>query len=102
LREGGSSAQAQGQRGGPGGPGGGFGRGEGGGFRGGFGGPGGGPGGFGGAGGMTITLFANTQNLFNNDNLGTPSGVLTSPYFGRSTYEAGTPRIIELGARFNF
>jgi hypothetical protein len=110
LREGGSSASktAQGQNG-PGGPGADFGRGAGGPRGGGPGGPGG-PGGFGGgpgfggpsSAGLTMTLFANTQNLLNRDNLGTPSGVVTSPYFMRSTSEAGTPRIIELGVRFNF
>jgi hypothetical protein len=49
-----------------------------------------------------MTLFANTQNLINRDNLGTPSGVIGGPYFMRSNFEAGTPRIIELGVRFNF
>ena len=110
LREGGSSAPkpggAQNGQRGNGQPGGGFGRGGDGG-RGGPGGggfPGGGPG-FGGplaSGGVTMTLFANTQNLLNRDNLGTPSGVISSPYFMQSTSQAGTPRIIELGMRFNF
>ena len=108
LREGGSNSNSQAGNGRPGAgqPGGGFGRGDGA-LRGGPGGPGGfggGPG-FGGplpSGGLTMTLFANTQNLLNRDNLGTPSGVLTSPYFMQSTSEAGTPRIIEVGARFNF
>jgi hypothetical protein len=119
LREGGSrpstqSADARNGQGpnGPGPRGEGFGRGAGGlpggggGPRGGGpgpGGPGGGP--FGGGfaqGGLTMTIFANTQNLLNRDNLGTPSGVVGGPYFMQSTYQAGTPRIIELGVRFNF
>jgi len=117
LREGGSAAvprpgdAAQNGPGGSGPRGGGFGRGDGGFPGGGGGGPRGGgpapggPGGFGGvpgSGGLTMTLFANTQNLINRDNLGTPSGVIGGPYFMRSNSEAGTPRIIELGVRFNF
>src|SRR5262249_295177 len=82
LREGGSratasqSADARNGQGpnGPGPRGGGFGRGDGG-FPGGGGGPrGGGPGPFGGGfgqSGLTMTIFANTQNLLNRDNLGT-------------------------------
>lgn len=33
----------------------------------------------------------NVQNLFNNHDYATPSGVLTSPYFGTSTQLQGQP-----------
>jgi hypothetical protein len=104
--------------GGPGGPGGGgtFGRGPGGpggGGRGG-GGRGGGPG-FGGFDsnssgrryGLTFSVAA--QNVFNNVNLGTPIGNLTSPLFGESNSLAGRPfstntsnRRLDLQVSFNF
>ena len=48
-----------------------------------------------------INLFANLTNAFNHPNYNSPSGVLTSPNFGRST-SAGTPREIEVGLRFQF
>jgi hypothetical protein len=78
--------------------------------RGGPGGPGGrgGPGGPGGRGGfgqqrsrLQMQLNANIQNLFNHRNFQNPSGVLTSPFFGRST-RANNPREISMGLRFNF
>ncbi len=85
----------QGGPGGPGGPGGGRGGPGGGGGRGG---PGGGPGGggFGGGGGSTgkrynLSLGVQILNLFNNLDLSTPNGVLTSQQFGRSTQLAGRP-----------
>jgi hypothetical protein len=87
--------QGQGQQGGgpggPGGPGGGRG-GGGGGDRG-----RGGPGGFGGGGvgstGRRYNLAFGVQvlNLFNNQDLSTPIGTLTSQNFGRSTQLAGRP-----------
>jgi hypothetical protein len=90
--------QGQGQGGGPGGPGGpGGGRGGpgGGGDHGGRGGPGGGPGGGfgGGSTGRRYNLAFGVQalNLFNNEDLSTPNGTLTSPNFGRSTQLAGRP-----------
>jgi hypothetical protein len=91
--------QGQGQggnnRGGPGGPGGpGGGRGGPGGGAGGRGGPGGGFGG--GGGGSTgkrynLSLGVQVLNLFNNEDLSTPIGTLTSPNFGKSTQLAGRP-----------
>lgn len=95
---------------GPGGapPTGGGGRG-GGGNRGGGGGPG-----FGGGGTSTgkrynVAFGAQIQNLFNNEDLATPSGVLTSNEFGRSTQLTGGPyttsnalRRISLQASFTF
>lgn len=61
---------------------------------GGYGGHGGG-GGFGGPGGMfggsssehryNVTLSANARNILNHENLNTPNGALTSPYFFQST-----------------
>ena len=91
--------QGQGQggnnRGGPGGPGGpGGGRGGPGGGAGGRGGPGGGFGG--GGGGSTgkrynLSFGAQVLNLFNNEDLSTPIGTLTSPNFGKSTQLAGRP-----------
>jgi hypothetical protein len=103
--------QGQGQNpGGPGVPGGPSGPGGG---RGGRGGPGGGPGG-GFGGGSTgkrynLSFGAQIQNLFNNLDLSTPNGVLTSQQFGRSTQLAGNPftsnsapRRISLQMAFNF
>ena len=48
-----------------------------------------------------INLFVNLTNAFNWVHLGRPSGVLTSPNFGRST-SARDPREIEIGLRFQF
>jgi hypothetical protein len=86
----GAATQGQGGQGGPGGPGGGRG-GPGGGGRGG---PGGGPGGFGGSNtGRRYNLAFGVQalNLFNDANLSTPNGQLTSQQFGVSTQLAGRP-----------
>jgi hypothetical protein len=61
------------------------------------GGPGGGHGGFfGGGGGSTgqrynFSLGATLNNIFATNDLSTPVGTLTSPYFGRSTQLAGFP-----------
>ena len=48
-----------------------------------------------------LNWFVNLSNAFNRVNLGTPSGVMTSPNFGKST-SARNPRQLEVGARFNF
>ena len=88
-----------------------FGRGPGGPGRGG---PGGGPGGRGMDAGATnkryaLTFAVNVRNAFNNVNLATPIGILTSPQFGESNALAGGPfnsqtanRIISLQASFSF
>ena len=100
--------------GGPGGPGGG---GPGGGGRGGPGGGGrGGPGGgFGGGGANSgkrynLALGVQIQNLFNQANLSTPVGTLSSPSFGQSTEISGFPfngtssalRRVQFQASFSF
>jgi hypothetical protein len=109
-------AAAQGQDGGHGTHGGGArgGGGGGGGGRGGpgGGGPGGGPGGFGGSNtGHRYNLSFGVQalNLFNDANLSTPNGTLTSQQFGVSTQLAGRPytgtsgiRQISLQTSFTF
>jgi hypothetical protein len=51
--------------------------------------------------GPNINVFANMTNAFNHVHYGTPSGVLTSPNFGRST-SADDAREIEAGVRFQF
>jgi hypothetical protein len=88
-----------------------FGRGPGGPGRGG---PGGGLGGRGMDAGATnkryaLTFAVNVRNAFNNVNLATPIGILTSPQFGESNALAGGPfnsqtanRIISLQASFSF
>jgi len=85
------------------GPGGGFGgRGAGGGRGGG--GAGGGRGGSFGADGdgrFNLQLVAQITNLFNHVNYGQYSGVLSSPFFDKSSSAAGA-RALELGIRFNF
>jgi hypothetical protein len=48
-----------------------------------------------------VNVFINMTNAFNRTNLGQPSGVMTSPNFGRST-SAENPREIEAGLRFQF
>jgi hypothetical protein len=107
----GAAARGQGQGGNQGGPGtpgvpGGPG-GRGGGGRGG----GGGMGGFGGGTGKRYNLAFGVQilNLFNNLDLSTPNGTLTSQQFGRSTQLAGRPftsnsalRQFSLQTSFNF
>ena len=108
----------QGRGGGQGGPGGGGpggGRGGGGGGGRGGGGGGGGPFGFGGGGGgstgkrYNLAIGLSVNNLFNNTDLATPSGTLTSPNFGKSTQVEGGPytsdsaiRRIQVQASFNF
>ncbi len=100
--------------GGPGGPGGGtFGRGPGGDHGGG---PRGGGGGgmLGGGGGSSnyrynLTFSVNARNVFNNVNVGTPIGNLSSPLFGEANSLAGQPyssptanRRIDLQVQFTF
>ncbi len=51
--------------------------------------------------GPQASLFANLNNAFNMTHLGTPSGVMTSPFFGKS-FNATLPREIEAGLRFQF
>jgi hypothetical protein len=46
-------------------------------------------------------VFANMTNAFNRPNYNPPSGVMTSPTFGKFT-SAGDPREIEVGLRFQF
>lgn len=101
AQNGGSRGNNSGGPGGPGGPGGlGGGRGGPGGGRGG---PGGGPGGgFGGANtGHRYNLAFGVQafNLFNNVDLSTPNGTLTSQQFGQSTQLAGNPFTSNSAAR---
>lgn len=48
-----------------------------------------------------LNVFANMTNAFNRTNLGRPSGVMTSPNFGKST-SALDPRQFEVGMRFQF
>jgi outer membrane receptor protein involved in Fe transport len=60
------------------------------------------PGGNGRGGARTnLNVFANMTNAFNRLQYGPPSGVMTSPNFGRST-SALDPRQIEVGMRFQF
>jgi Carboxypeptidase regulatory-like domain/TonB dependent receptor len=99
--------------GGPGGPGGGtFGRGPGGDHGGGPRGGGGGPM-FGGGGSSNyrynLTFSVNARNVFNNVNVGTPIGNLSSPLFGEANSLAGQPyssstanRRIDLQVQFTF
>jgi hypothetical protein len=119
LRNATPSQGGRGGQGGPGGgpgggpPGGGRGGGGGGGRGGGGGGGGGGP--FGGGGGSStgkrynLAIGLSVNNLFNNTDLATPSGTLTSPNFGKSTQVEGGPytsdsaiRRIQVQASFNF
>ena len=51
--------------------------------------------------GAQMNLFANLSNAFNMTHPGTPSGVMTSPFFRRS-FNASSPREIEVGMRFQF
>ena len=48
-----------------------------------------------------LNVFANMNNAFNMTHLGTPSGVMTSPFFMRS-FNATSPRTFEVGMRFQF
>lgn len=53
------------------------------------------------AAGPQMNIFANLNNALNMTHPGTPSGVMTSPFFGRS-FNAIEPREIEMGIRFQF
>jgi len=53
------------------------------------------------SGASNMNIFANMSNAFNTVNPGTPSGVITSSFFGKST-SASNPREIEVGLRFQF
>jgi hypothetical protein len=54
-----------------------------------------------GSSGANVNLFANMNNAFNRTNYGTPSGVMTSPFFGKP-YSARNAREVEVGLRFQF
>jgi hypothetical protein len=51
--------------------------------------------------GPQMNVFANLNNAFNMTHLGTPSGVMTSPFFKRP-FNATAPRTVEVGMRFQF
>jgi len=51
--------------------------------------------------GPQMNVFANLNNALNMTHPGTPSGVMTSPFF-RKSYNATSPREIEVGMRFQF
>jgi len=51
--------------------------------------------------GTNLNVFANMTNAFNHTNFGTPSGIMTSPFFGMPT-SARDAREIEVGLRFQF
>jgi hypothetical protein len=51
--------------------------------------------------GPQVNMFANLNNALNMTHYGTPSGVMTSPFFQKS-YNANSPRTIEVGMRFQF
>jgi hypothetical protein len=55
----------------------------------------------GGGSGPQVNVFADLNNAFNMTHFGTPSGVMTSPFFGKPT-NATSPREIEAGMRFQF
>jgi hypothetical protein len=54
-----------------------------------------------GSSGPQVNVFANLNNALNMTHFGVPSGVMTSPFFGRPT-SATSPREIEVGMRFQF
>jgi hypothetical protein len=51
--------------------------------------------------GTNLNVFANMTNAFNHTNFGTPSGIMTSSFFGLPT-SAQDARQIEVGLRFQF
>jgi len=51
--------------------------------------------------GPQMNVFANLNNAFNMTHPGIPSGVMTSPFF-RKSYNASSPRTVEVGLRFQF
>ena len=48
-----------------------------------------------------MNVFANLNNAFNTQHPGIPSGVMTSPFFLKS-YNATSPRTMQVGMRFQF
>ena len=52
-------------------------------------------------GSTNLNVFVNITNAFNAVHYGVPSGVMTSPNFGKST-SATEPREVEIGLRFQF
>jgi hypothetical protein len=54
-----------------------------------------------GATGPQMNVFANVNNALNKPHLGLPSGVMTSPFFGKS-YNATSPRTMQVGVRYQF
>ena len=48
-----------------------------------------------------MNVFANVNNALNKPHLGLPSGVMTSPFFGKS-YNATSPRTMQVGLRYQF
>jgi hypothetical protein len=55
----------------------------------------------GGNSGANVNMFVNVTNALNHVHYGTPSGVLSSPNFGKS-FSASNPREVEMGFRFQF
>ncbi len=53
------------------------------------------------SGGLQLSVFLNATNALNMTNPGTPSGVMSSPFFGRS-FNGSASREIEAGLRFQF
>jgi len=51
--------------------------------------------------GPQMNVFANVNNALNKQHPGLPSGVMTSPFFGRS-YNATSPRTMQVGVRYQF
>jgi hypothetical protein len=54
-----------------------------------------------GSNGLQINFFINADNALNMTNFGPPSGVMTSPLFGKP-FRARNPRQVEIGMRFQF
>jgi hypothetical protein len=48
-----------------------------------------------------VDFYVTAQNILNRTNYTAYSGAMTSPLFGQPT-AAGTPRRVQLGARFSF
>jgi hypothetical protein len=48
-----------------------------------------------------LNFYANMTNAFNRTNYGTPSGVITSPFFGKS-FNARPAREVQVGLRYQF
>ena len=52
--------------------------------------------------GPQMNVFANISNAFNMTHLGTPSGVMTSPFFMKSYSTSADARTLQVGMRFQF